>query len=354
MPLRSILDGESVHSFSLSSDHWRELKRTYRSKSLVMPCCGHASIPKNSSKGTQFFAHATNSGCPYVAEPQELLLARMIVAEAVLAAGWEVTTEYRGDSGGHLIDVYAHNGPAAVAFQVQWRSTEMGVIREREIALRECGIRGAWLYRLYRNRSYDKGDLLEEHETPVFGIRISENGDGFVVPRFDTELEDFVRGMLTRQLEWKPRPHDRVTVGIFVVRASCWKCNQLIGLPVGIVVRAAEPFVDAFIRFHEMDTAELLASLLDMRDRKSHRIGAIEVRFSRTVGSSRLLNSCFSCGAGQGMPFVDGLGAELLSLPRLPRPQIEKTLRFENLPSAMLKVFEPSWFFRGLRGRWSY
>ena len=46
----------------MTSVEWAELKASYRASGLVMSC-GQAGIPKTSSLGTQFFAHAPGSDC---------------------------------------------------------------------------------------------------------------------------------------------------------------------------------------------------------------------------------------------------------------------------------------------------
>jgi hypothetical protein len=316
MPVRCILDGESVHSFAFSAGAWSDLKATYRGRTLCMPCCGNAGIPKTSVRGTQFFAHGPNSGCPYVEEPAGLLTARIIIAQAVIAAGWEVITEYRDSEEaahhtGWTADVYAHRGTRNVAFQVQWLPVEMDTIRARQAELKARGVRGAWFYRLYRNRVHHRSDLLDEYETPLFGIRITEAEDDFRVPRYDVALGEFVVGMLDGQLKWSPKPGEPVNAGIYVEGVACWKCGKRIGIPVGISFRTLEGFFLDFQKFHDEGTGSLIASLLDDTLMAKHQIGPIAPRFSKTARQTYLANGCYHCGALQGEFHVRALALEL-------------------------------------------
>jgi hypothetical protein len=352
MPLRCLLDEESVHSFAFSAEEWSNLKKTYRIRILRMPCCGYAAFPKTSSRGTQFFAHGPNSGCPYVSEPPELLIARIIIAQAVIAAGWEVITEYRerDDSAafeGWTADVFAHRGRQHIAFQVQWSPGEMDAIRRRQAELATKGIRGAWFYRLYRNRTYSNADLLDEKETPLFGIRITGNEDNFHVPRFDVTLGDFVTGMLNRQLAWAPQPGDEINAGIYVVKTPCWKCKTPIGVPVGIALRTLEGFLHDFLYFHDPGVGRLVCSLLDESLRDEFKIGQIAPRFSKTARQTYLANGCYYCDAIQGESHVRQMAVQLGSLDGLPLPAIQKTIRLDP----RLSNRKPAWRFQGDPGR---
>lgn len=64
MPLRAInANGASLHAFDYDKSRWAQLKIEYRYQGLSMPCCDAGAIPKTSSRGTQFFAHARRPYC---------------------------------------------------------------------------------------------------------------------------------------------------------------------------------------------------------------------------------------------------------------------------------------------------
>jgi hypothetical protein len=353
MPLRCLLDNESVHSFLFSGSEWNALKASYRERALVMPCCNNRAIPKTSSRGTQFFAHTINTGCPYVKEPQELLMARMAIAKAVISSGWDVITEYRDNDAANMswvIDVYAHKGKTKLAFHIQWSPKGLEEIPSKHEFFTSKGIRGSWFYRLYRNKEYDRGDLFEKKEIPMFGFRITEQSDDFTVPRFSISLVDFVSGMLARELKWGPSSGDLVRAGVLAKKKSCWKCGSVIRVPAAVSIKWNESIAPNLLRFEQDGVPEMIQSLLDEATMAKEKIGAVAHRSSRTAGKSYLANSCYHCDAIQGNFYVSEMFLDLAYMTKLPAPVVEKEIPIHPAVAKRLAT----WRFRGSGGRSVY
>jgi competence CoiA-like predicted nuclease len=87
-----------------------------------MPCCHVAAVPKTSTLGNYFFAHARRGECTTAPESAEHLYCKTLMAKAAASAGWTVTAERAGVSPGGeawVADVFCEKGSAQVALEVQ-------------------------------------------------------------------------------------------------------------------------------------------------------------------------------------------------------------------------------------------
>ncbi len=57
MGFSCLVGNEIKYSFTYYDTEWEALKYDYLAPNILMPCCGHACIPKTSILGTKYFAH---------------------------------------------------------------------------------------------------------------------------------------------------------------------------------------------------------------------------------------------------------------------------------------------------------
>lgn len=85
MPLRAVLNGETIQAFDYPIDAWDALKKKYKKENLSMPCCGGHSVPKTSKYGIFFFAHKSESECNGTPESPEHLYLKYLLAKVASA-----------------------------------------------------------------------------------------------------------------------------------------------------------------------------------------------------------------------------------------------------------------------------
>ncbi len=74
MPLKAIVDGETIIGPDLSKEEWTTLKSRHKKGLPVrMGCRGAPGHLRRSKKGTQHFYHAVDTGCNYAQESREHL-----------------------------------------------------------------------------------------------------------------------------------------------------------------------------------------------------------------------------------------------------------------------------------------
>ena len=127
MPLAALFRNERIESWGMTSVEWAELKASYRASGLVMSC-GQAGIPKTSSLGTQFFAHAPGSDCQAHEggpESPEHLATKAAVARAAREIGWEAVIEFPAADRSWIADVLVTNGERTIAIEAQRPSAHL-------------------------------------------------------------------------------------------------------------------------------------------------------------------------------------------------------------------------------------
>ena len=96
MPLKAIVDGETIIGPDLSKEEWTNLKSRHKKGLTVkMGCCGAPGHLGISKTGTQHFYHAVDTGCNYEQESREHLeIKYQIYGPANFAEGWETSVEF--------------------------------------------------------------------------------------------------------------------------------------------------------------------------------------------------------------------------------------------------------------------
>lgn len=224
MPLRAASNSGDLHAFNFGASEWAELKKSYGSIGLRMPCCNSPAIPKTSSLGNYFFAHVRKGECTSAPETAEHLYCKHLIASAAKSAGWKVCTEWMGQtpSGKEWIaDVFCEHRSAKVAFEVQLSPQCRDETLIRQARYRESGVRSAWFFSARHGQSY----LANRQDTPAFVLSKFEAGEEPIVEAFAVSLSAFVAGMFAKRLVWDI-PEIHTTVYVEYMEDTCWKCQN--------------------------------------------------------------------------------------------------------------------------------
>lgn len=147
MPLVAELDGVRIESWRLGPETWSELKQSYRSSTLTM-LCGMPAVPKISSLGMQFFAHASGAACELhvgADESPEHLAAKELVAAAARTDGWEATVEYAGPDRAWIADVLVERDDHRIAIEIQLSAQDEHEFKRRTRRYWQAGLGVVWL-----------------------------------------------------------------------------------------------------------------------------------------------------------------------------------------------------------------
>jgi len=344
MPLKCYRDDQAILAFDLENEEaWEALRKENAArKNLSMPCCGAAVTLRTSKLGTKHFAHARRGPCATAPESAEHLLAKRTIVEGARRTDWEATTEQAGDpqdSEPWIADVLAKKEHRKVAFEVQWSRQDTPETRRRQKRYAASGVRALWLFRQHM--------FPVEKETPSFRLVFDEVTSRFAVqlpspahnswmsakdkdePRYwsqSIELSRFVEGALTGRLRFAPILGLTTPVEVFTETTVCWRCKEDTRLVLGITFAASRVLpgcADVELNLHSFgdnleDGAPVVARMLPAALLKSHGIGELRPRYSRTEGGSYLSNGCVHCDALQGRFFEHEHGFAL-----------EKTLEVE-------------------------
>ncbi|KAA5541882.1 hypothetical protein FYK55_16935 [Roseiconus nitratireducens] len=315
MPLKAIVNDDSVIAPLLSEDQWQDLRSNLRKGHLeaILPCCGRRCFARESKLGTRHFYHVRRSGCNTPAESLEHLRAKEHLAIGGAKAGWQIDVEVSGD--GWRADVLATRNESKVAFEVQWSSQTLNETERRHARYVGSGIRCAWLF-----RKIPKG-ALPNRDVPMFEI----NCDDRSIPKvMRLPLSEFGRAMLSGKFRFCDRTiaASRQVLDLEVFDYDCWKCNrqshvfQVSNDSHSPLSRHGDP-VEAYLHDGFPKGPEYCPEAFEYLDRLkrdsqwSHLLfGEIKDRYSRAAQTSYLSQGCPHCDAIFGEHY---LGKELLS-----------------------------------------
>lgn len=205
MPLRARHHHQEFLSTALSDEVFEALRHA---PDLTMTCCTQRAVPKRSARGLPFFAHARRHDCATAPESEFHLHAKVMIAQAVAAAGWHADLEVPGltpDAEGWRADVLATRGRARIAFEIQRSSQTIQQIRERQLKYARSGIRGLWLLR--GHAATLRSPQLWLHRTPMFTLDTA-----FYLPRFNLPLDQFIPRVLAGHLRYFPQANQSADV----------------------------------------------------------------------------------------------------------------------------------------------
>ena len=328
MPIRCLdVNGEDVFSFNFDEENWKRLIIKNKShKNLSMKCCNARVVLKKSKLGTKFFAHARRGICATAPESAEHLLGKQLIAEAVQEAGWIALTEEAGVSNNGekwIADVLAVQGKKKIAFEVQWSPQSIEETTIRQEIYKNSGVRALWLmkqlniliskdlptFKLRLNSDTRAMDVLIPHTKYSLMFMNSRTKDDDANWQHVIPIKEFIKGTLLGKLKFAPILDIKIPIQISIAAAECWKCKKSTNLIMSIAFQASElfknhPNFSTDIYHFDSDIGmPLLRKMLPDAALKSHNIGFVKRRYSKTVGASYLSNGCFHCDALQGSFF---------------------------------------------------
>ena len=339
MPL-SCLDenGDRLHTFDLTSEHWSRLKFENRDRRhLRMPCCGSRVVLKQSRRGTRFFAHAKIGSCRTADESEEHRALKVMAVEVARDCGWMAQTEVSGStpSGEQwCADVLATKGSARIAIEIQWSGQVDDETLRRQERYRESGVRGLWLLR--------QPGFPVSHELPAACIGGNiKNGFYALLPyrgarmaRSDREqmtgwksvspMRDFLRAALSKRLRWGSitKIGARTTAVVLVADVDCQACGVVTDIIVGIELKVSGETVDVSLR----DLTPYRSLIEEVRRNlpPSFDQGHLKVRYSRTRNERYFSNGCLGCDRLYGDSYLSGHQSDASG--RLEKPLVHSGL----------------------------
>lgn len=307
MPLAALFQNERIESWGMTSVEWAELKASYRASGLVMSC-GQAGIPKTSSLGTQFFAHAPGSDCQAHEggpESPEHLATKAAVARAAREIGWEAVIEFPAADRSWIADVLVTNGERTIAIEAQWSPQSQFDFERRQTRYQAAGIECLWLIAgmNVRNAStvphYElAGDV--EHLTlsmpSLSGTQASPLGKS---------IKDILQGAITPVAELVA-----TSAAIRTQMSKCWNCDKWMSLwtvlELALESRCGEKTALAWHnpwplwapRRHEQALEAAIRSAIETSDLPA--AATLKTKRSEIADQTYIAMNCPSCGYVQG------------------------------------------------------
>lgn len=145
--------GRLLTAPDMNESEWRALRQGYRDRGLTMTCCGAAAIPRTSTKGNSYFAHAPGVGdCNWDRDPSETSERhqdlQLMLRRIVRGLGWSCEIEVPGrtpDGERWRADVLAERGGARAALEVQLASQTAQETVRRTRRYAASGVACLWL-----------------------------------------------------------------------------------------------------------------------------------------------------------------------------------------------------------------
>jgi len=156
LPLKAVVDGETVIAPDLSDEEWAGLQlRHKKGLTVTMACCGAPGHLRTSGKGTRHFYHAPDSGCRYAEESKEHLEIKYKIYQTCQSENWETSVEFPSPDRAWISDVYAVRDGRKVVFEVQVSAITPEELEERDRKYRVLGIESYWLLDNFLGKSRD-------------------------------------------------------------------------------------------------------------------------------------------------------------------------------------------------------
>ena len=156
MPLKAIVNGETIIGPDLSEEEWSNLKFQHKKGLPVkMGCCGSPGHLRISKKGTQHFYHAVETGCHYEQESREHLEIKYQIYRICQSEQWETYVEFPASDRTWISDVYAIKDGRKIVFEIQLSKISPNDLEDRDKKYRNEGIESYWLLDDFLERSKD-------------------------------------------------------------------------------------------------------------------------------------------------------------------------------------------------------
>jgi len=296
LPLRAKYGQEDISAFDYDQKSWDSLKSIYKKMGLLMPCCNAKAIPKTSKLGNHYFSHSVKGDCTSVAESQEHLYVKGLVAKTAKKSGWDVKTEWYGiaPSGEQWVaDVYCQKGNAQVAIEIQLSRQTKAETLSRQNRYKQSGVRCAWIA---SKTVFDCNYIHSNKETPFFLISKPVVGEIPTLDSFNVSLVSFVDSLLSGNLSWTEEPWIH---SIQYIEDQCWKCKkenkQVFGYFIDWYESRAMTVPNASTVLSE------ITNIVNNEDLKSLGLNSIG-EFGKLKGNAPnfpFCNICLYCGAPQ-------------------------------------------------------
>lgn len=356
MPLRAVGDQGNVHSFEFDAASWAELKGTYKTLNLRIPCCNVPAIPKSSTLGNFFFAHARRGECTTAPESAEHLYCKNLVAKAAIAAGWTVTTEMPGASPSGeewIADVMCERGTARIALEVQMSPQTLDETIRRQTRYKASGVRSAWLL----GPKVKNVSFTSNKDLPAFSLSPVSVGVEPTVERFKVQLSEFVQGMLNKQLRWS-EPDIPQPLYVEYLDDTCWSCHAPVKQVYGLLRTLDEDDYGPDRHFSVAAVSTSLLGVLAEVDNSELDAAGLNTIVERTVIKGKptrwgFINLCTHCQAPQdSFHLGEKLRKALYGVytdPQYPGSEVHEEPEF-NPPVGTVKIER---WTKG-QGRWEY
>jgi hypothetical protein len=198
--------------------------------------CGHSGLPRVSCLGTQHFYHKPpvdpDLDCVQHGESWEHLQAKAVILLACRQAGYEASTEFKGDN--WTADVLARKGDVRIAFEVQLAGQSLEETLSRQQRLARSGVRGCWFFRRPPRMDARK-------DLPLFQLAPVKNDSGDfdvlwaqrspvkeVPPERRMPLNQFVQSLLGGRVRFCPTAlmTERCRLRVRFYKARCVSCHR--------------------------------------------------------------------------------------------------------------------------------
>ena len=156
MPLKAIVDGETIIGPDLSDEEWSNLSVRHRNGlPVTMNCCGAPGHLRTSRNGTRHFYHASDTGCNHAEESKEHLEIKEQIYRICTSEHWETTVEFPAPDRTWISDVCAVKDGRKIVFEVQISTISPFELEDRDRKYRNEGIESYWLLDNFLKRSKD-------------------------------------------------------------------------------------------------------------------------------------------------------------------------------------------------------
>lgn len=339
MAFNCIKNDKQIYSFVYSLKDWIALKED-KTSSFNMACCGNQAILKTSKLGTQFFAHKSKpetNDCSNGGETPEHIHIKYLVSKKLFECGWSVEVEKRGVSNKGeewIADIYAEKGKAKIAIEVQWSRQSFIETKRRQQVYKDSGIRCAWLLRSgsIKDRDAIVGDFMHRTKSvPVFSIYKNKNESDSTyqvynickvaleeelrldpLDQTELELESFVENLVSGNIQFRPKYSPTSQLSLDIVRLQCWSCKKPTNTVMKVRFKNTLYDIDHEYSHNSQDVDVCDKETIDRINSsfsQSYNFSPLRSRYSDTVGSSYIANSCIHCDALMGRHFLKSWGS---------------------------------------------